>query len=321
MDALAEIEHAASIATEMSVGFSKLAGTSAPTENKRYVAGPESSGMSTEEFLRSLAARNAAEEGFDDAEFQATLVQHKVDTRETKAPTATTATVVKKKASGEKLQINVDVAPKAPVKVVDTSDTWIAPAQPKREVKTVQKSADEEDEEERRRVEQEKKRLQEERAKMEESEQKQRADEESKKKQAEDERKKQSKEEKRRKKKEEEARKAAAEDEAKKKAEADAKKKAEEEAKKKTETAKTVPAPAPVEVSPRDAAGASPRGAGDETFDKKAYNAHVRKAKQFATENNHQKALEEYLAAAAVRPGHEGLEKKIKSLRKKVGGK
>jgi hypothetical protein len=32
-------------------------------------------------------------------------------------------------------------------------------------------------------------------------------------------------------------------------------------------------------------------------FDKKAYNAHVRKAKQFAAENNLQKALEEYQAA------------------------
>ncbi len=49
-----------------------------------------------------------------------------------------------------------------------------------------------------------------------------------------------------------------------------------------------------------------------------AYNAAVRKAKAFAAENNLAGALEEYLRAQGIRPQHEGLSKKIKSLQKKL---
>ena len=58
---------------------------------------------------------------------------------------------------------------------------------------------------------------------------------------------------------------------------------------------------------------------GDEGFDKKAYNAHVRQAKNFAAEENLAGALAEYQIALKIRPGHEGLMKKVRSLQKKLG--
>lgn len=120
-----------------------------------------------------------------------------------------------------------------------------------------------------------------------------------------------------------------AETEARLKAEADAAaKKAEADAAAKKAAAasprKDVAPQTPVK-SPRDAAsppeGTTPRGvdeADEAPFDKKAYNAAVRKAKALAAENDLAGALKEYERARDIRPGHEGLAKKIKSLQKKV---
>jgi len=139
---------------------------------------------------------------------------------------------------------------------------------------------------------------------------------------------------------EEAARKAKAEADRKAKEEETARK-AKEEADRKAEAARLAKAEADKagatddrdskkkQVSLKSEAAATPAADGDDDagaaneppFDKKAYNAAVRRAKALAAENDLAGALVEYQRALAVRPGHEGVAKKIKSLQKKVGGK
>lgn len=63
----------------------------------------------------------------------------------------------------------------------------------------------------------------------------------------------------------------------------------------------------------------SPREANEAPFDKKAYNAAVRAAKAFSSAGDNAGALREYQKAAVIRPGHEGVQKKVRSLKKKLG--
>ncbi len=325
MDFLASIEQAASMATEMSVGFSKLAGNMS-TDKKKYgaIAAEAAADVNSEEFLKSIQKAQSGADDFDDAEFQATLDQTKVDTRETKAPTVTTATK-KKSTSGEVLQINVDTATRSAPKVVDESDTWIAPLPQKGQKVEVEDDGKKEDDEaaaseqkrkdeakkKKKEAKREKKRIEEEEKRRKEAEdEKKKNDEEKKKKKEAEEKEKKAKED--AKKAEEVAKKKADEEDAKKKAE-DAKM-AEEDAIKKADDAKKAGAkPEKKSADPANDA-TSPRDDGEEVFDKKAYNTHVRKAKQFAAENNLQKALEEYQAAGKQKQGKKKKKNKNKNI-------
>ena len=250
LDALAEIEVAAALATEMSLGFGSLAGAK-EGDKLKYGQLVAQENITAEELLRLAQGEGDQDDEWDDAEFQATLEKN-LEAKEEKKPDLLNEIVKNTQKPKERLQINVATASEiASSDKIDSSDTWVQPS--------IDVAA------------------------------------------------------------------ATAVDETEKKTKKKKKKKKPQEPKAAIVEKKPEPEPEPepepvvAESNPGRKVSTTSSAGGDEGFDKKAYNAHVRQAKNFAAEENLAGALAEYQIALKIRPGHEGLMKKVRSLQKKLG--